>query len=401
MNKKKIFNDPIYGFISIEYDIIFDLIEHPTFQRLRRIRQLGLTHLTYPGANHTRFHHALGAMHLVSLAIHVLRSKGIAIEKEEAEATCIAILLHDIGHGPFSHALEKILIDCSHETLSLELMSRLNKEFEGKLDLAIEIFSGRYDKSFLFELISGQLDMDRMDYLARDSFYSGVIEGKIGYDRIITMLNVVDNRLVVEEKGVHSIEAFLVARKIMYWQVYLHKAVLAAELMLVKAMSRVKELYQKGTLPLTIPSEIKTLFDHRWKQQEDQEKLLNAFLKLDDYDIVVFFKKSLNCGDYLLDLLTQGLIQRRLFRVELSNYPFKSDYVKRIRLKVVDGMGKFSDQAGEATIIGKETVSIYEHGDNEIRMLSKSGKVFPLSAFSKDLTLDTEITKYYLCYPKL
>lgn len=229
MNKKKIINDPVYGFITIPYTIIFDLIEHPAFQRLRRIRQTGLSDFVYPGALHTRFHHALGAMHLMKQAIDVLRAKGTEITEEEAEAVCVAILLHDIGHGPFSHALEHTLLDVNHETLSMVIMERINGEMNGKISLAIQIFKNDYHKTFLHHLVSSQLDMDRMDYLNRDSFFTGVAEGKIGYDRIIKMLAVKDDQLVVEEKGIYSIEKFLMARRIMYWQVYLHKAVLSAE----------------------------------------------------------------------------------------------------------------------------------------------------------------------------
>jgi len=400
MNKRKIFNDPIYGFITIEHEIIFDLIEHPIFQRLRRIRQLGLTHLIYPGANHTRFHHALGATHLVGLAIRALRSKGAEISPEEAEGTCIAILLHDIGHSPFSHALEGLLLACDHEALSLHLMQQLNVEFKGRLDLAIEIFTGAYHKGFLHELVSGQLDMDRMDYLSRDSFYSGVVEGMVGYDRIITMLQVVDDRLVVEEKGIYSIEAFLMARKIMYWQVYLHKTVLSAELMLIKAIERTRALHRAGETDLQIPTALCTLFDLSWHNTAHRDALGDAFLQLDDYDIVVFLKKSLNCGDFLLDLLTYGLTQRKLFRVELANYPFKSDYVDEIRLKVCEHTGRSLEECTEMVIEGSESVSIYDNVKNEIEILRKDGTSTSLSDFSEELELEAEMTRYYLCYPK-
>lgn len=400
MNKRKIFNDPIYGFITVEHEIIFDLIEHPIFQRLRRIRQLGLTHLIYPGANHTRFHHALGAMHLVGLAIRILRAKGVEITDVESEATCIAILLHDIGHSPFSHALEGLLLDCDHETLSLHFMQQLNREFDGRLDLAIEIFTGSYKKRFLHELVSSQLDMDRMDYLSRDSFYSGVIEGKVGYDRIITMLQVVDGRLVVEEKGIYSVEAFLMARKIMYWQVYLHKTVLSAELMLIQAIKRIRNLYSHRELPIEVPEALRTMFDLKWSQPSDRAALSEAFLKLDDYDIVVFLKKSVNCGDFLLDLLTHGLTQRKLFRVELANYPFESDYVEQIRLKVCEHTGRSLDDCEEMVIEGSESVSIYDNVKNEIEILLKDGSTISLSDFSEELELEVKMTRYYLCYPK-
>ena len=245
MNKKKIFNDPVYGFITIPYNIIFDLIEHPYFQRLRRIKQLGLTDHVYPGALHTRFHHALGAMHLMTQTIEVLRSKDVKITKKEAKAVSIAILLHDIGHGPFSHTLENTLVNIHHEELSLFFMEALNKEFGGKLTLAIQIFKDEYPKKFLHQLVSGQLDMDRMDYLNRDSFFTGVYEGVIGYDRIIKMLSVKNGNLVVERKGIYSIEKFLMARRLMYWQVYLHKTVVSAEQMLVKVVERAKKLAEQ------------------------------------------------------------------------------------------------------------------------------------------------------------
>jgi HD superfamily phosphohydrolase len=251
MNNKKILNDPVYGFVGIPYGIIFDLVEHPYFQRLRRIKQTSLTHLVYPGALHTRFHHAIGALHLMQQAIDVLRSKGIALNEEEARGVCIAILLHDIGHGPFSHTLEHTLMPVTHESVSLYFMESLNKTFEGRLSLAIKIFKGHYHKPFLHQLVSGQLDMDRLDYLNRDSFFTGVYEGVIGYDRIIKMLSVSNGELVVEEKGRYSIEKFLIARRLMYWQVYLHKTVLSAEQMLISAFKRARLLVRSG---LDLPS---------------------------------------------------------------------------------------------------------------------------------------------------
>jgi len=260
LNKLKIINDPVYGFINIPYEIIFDLIEHPYFQRLRRIQQLGFTNLVYPGALHTRFHHALGAMHLMTQAIETLKNKGATITEEEAVGVTIAILLHDIGHGPFSHALEHTIIqDTDHEAMSLLYMQQLNNEFNGALNLAIEIFKGTYAKQFLHQLVSSQLDMDRLDYLTRDSFFTGVYEGVVGYDRIIKMLNVVNDKLVVDAKGIYSIEKFLIARRLMYWQVYLHKTVLAAELMLIKVLERAialvtdnKTILNNGNIPMIL-----------------------------------------------------------------------------------------------------------------------------------------------------
>ncbi|MEM9525336.1 MAG: HD domain-containing protein, partial [Bacteroidota bacterium] len=254
MKQHKILNDPVYGFISIPYGILFDLVEHPYFQRLRSIKQVSLTHYVYPGALHTRFHHALGALHLMGDAIASLRGKGVSISEAEAEAVRIAILLHDIGHGPFSHTLEHTLIEAHHEELSLLFMERLNDEFSGRLNLAIEIFTGRYEKPFLHQLVSGQLDMDRLDYLNRDSYFTGVSEGVIGYDRIIKMLNVADNRLVVEQKGIYSVERFLTSRRIMYWQVYLHKTVMSAEQMLILALKRARKLTLNGQAVWAPPS---------------------------------------------------------------------------------------------------------------------------------------------------
>ncbi|MBK7428612.1 MAG: HD domain-containing protein, partial [Saprospiraceae bacterium] len=291
MNKKKIINDPVYGFITIPYIIIFDLIEHPAFQRLRRIRQTGLSDFVYPGALHTRFHHALGAMHLMKQAIDVLRAKGTEITEDEAEAVCVAILLHDIGHGPFSHALEHTLLDIHHETLSLVIMERINFEMSGKITLAIQIFKNEYHKTFLHHLVSSQLDMDRMDYLNRDSFFTGVAEGKIGYDRIIKMLAVKDDQLVVEEKGIYSIEKFLMARRIMYWQVYLHKAVLSAEHMLIQTLKRARFLTEQGQ-DLPVSSQLKFFLKrHVTENSNPQTDWLNCYFELDDIDILMALKQ--------------------------------------------------------------------------------------------------------------
>ena len=287
MSRKKIFNDPVYGFTTVPYGIIFDLVEHPYFQRLRRIKQLSLTHYVYPGALHTRFHHALGALHLMQRTIDVLKSKGIQISPEEEEAVCIAILLHDIGHGPFSHTLERTLIDISHEEISILFMEDLNRVFDGKLSLAIEIFKDNYSKKFLHQLVSSQLDMDRMDYLNRDSFFTGVSEGVIGYDRIIEMLTVCNNELAVEEKGVYSIEKFLIARRLMYWQVYLHKTVLSAELLLIQILKRAKELVQNG-VKLPVSERLNFFLSRNFTKKNylsDKNSLLKNFSKLDDDDI--------------------------------------------------------------------------------------------------------------------
>lgn len=402
MNKKKIFNDPVYGFINIPYNIIFDLIEHPYFQRLRRIKQLGLTDYVYPGALHTRFHHALGAMHLMTQAIDVLRSKGVDISNKEAKAVCVAILLHDIGHGPFSHVLEHSLVNIHHEELSLFFMEALNKEFKGKLSLAIQIFKNEYPKKFLHQLVSGQLDMDRMDYLTRDSFFTGVYEGVIGYDRIIKMLAVKSGNLVVENKGVYSIEKFLIARKLMYWQVYLHKTVVSAEQMLVKVLKRAKELADmKKKLDI---SENLAYFLYYcptkpFKKKEKKE-LLQNFALLDDYDIYSALKNFVNSDDFFLSYLSKSLLNRNLFKIEFSNQPFSSDYLEKIRLNIVNKFPIYPSSAEQLIISGKESNNVYTTSKEEILICFKGGQIVPMSEIS-DFGIQTKnITKYYLCYPK-
>ncbi len=398
MNKRKIFNDPVYGFVTIPYEIIYDLIQHPYVQRLRRITQLGLTHLTYPGALHTRFQHALGAMHLMTLSIDVLKSKGEQISEAEAEAACIAILLHDIGHGPFSHALEGLLLDAHHEDLSLMLMQKLNEEFDGALSLAIDIFKGEYHKKWLHELISSQLDVDRLDYLNRDSFYSGVMEGKIGYDRIIKMLKIHRDQLVVEEKGIYSIENYLVARKIMYWQVYLHKTVLAAERMLVHAITRARELYAQGKLELT-SGPMREVFSRSWHNKHDQLPMMLAFIRLDDHDIIMFLKQSQDHEDTVLRYLATGLIQRRLFRVELSESEISDTY----RQQVVDAVAhNLSLSPGVASALiseGCEVTEMYASDQEEIRILLKNDAIVGLSGIESVFSAQ-RITRHYICYPK-
>ena len=402
MNKKKIFNDPVYGFITIPYDILFDLIEHPYFQRLRRIKQLGLTDYVYPGALHTRFHHALGALHLMTEAIESLRSKGVDITEEEAIGVSIGILLHDIGHGPFSHALEHSLVNVHHEELSLLFMETLNKEFGGALTLAIKIFTNTYPKKFLHQLISGQLDMDRLDYLSRDSFFTGVHEGVVGYDRIIKMLAVRNDELMVEEKGIYSIEKFLVARRLMYWQVYLHKTVVAAEQMLVRVLKRAKELAQQG-VELDVSDSLRYCLyeldsDKNWNQNASD--VLNNFARLDDYDIFAALKTFTQVQDPVLALLSKALIDRKLFKIELGSIPFKSDYIDSIRSKVLETFPISKKRVDHLIITGKETNSAYNTSKEEIKILYKGGKILPMSEIS-DFGIKTEIiTKYYLCYPK-
>lgn len=402
MNKRKIFNDPVYGFISIPYDILFDLIEHPYFQRLRRIKQLSLTHYVYPGALHTRFHHAMGALHLMGEAIEVLRSKDVEISDEEAIAVSIAILLHDIGHGPFSHTLEHTLINVPHEELSLRFMERLNEEFNGQLSLAIRIFKDQYEKQFLHQLISGQLDMDRLDYLKRDSYFTGVSEGVIGYDRIIKMLAVHDGRLVVEEKGIYSIEKFIVARRLMYWQVYLHKTVLGAEQMLLKTLQRAKELARQGSRLDVTKSLAFFLYQDCTLEDFDThpEDLLAHFARLDDYDIFSALKNFTQEADPLLSYLATSLIDRKLFKIELKNEPFPPAYVEGIREKMKGFKGIPENLVDYLVFSGEETNHAYNVFKDEINILFKDGTVLPMSQLS-DFGLQTGVVrKYYLCYPK-
>jgi len=396
-NKLKIINDPVHGFIKIPYDILFDLIEHPLFQRLRRIRQLGLTHFVYPGANHTRFQHAVGAMYLMGLAIDVIRSKGHAITEEEATAVTIAILLHDIGHGPFSHSLEHSLIrSISHEEISLMLMEQLNHEFSGRLSMAIDIFRNNYHKKFLHQLVSSQLDMDRLDYLKRDSFFTGVIEGVIGSDRIIKMLNVLNDQLVVEEKGIYSIEKFLIARRLMYWQVYLHRTVIASEQLLVMMLKRAKALTSGGDVLFATPALAHFLLEHN-------QVSLEQFALLDDNDILASAKVWCNISDRVLSMLANGVVNRKLFFVELNNRPFGAGRVAEITDRVAD---KLSIPAEEAQyLVVSESVSnfAYTDMDDRITIMDKKGNTRDIAEASDILNisvLSKTVRKYFLCYPR-
>jgi HD superfamily phosphohydrolase len=335
-NKLKIFNDPIYGFITIPNSLIFDLIQHPYFQRLRRISQMGLSYLVYPGAHHTRFHHALGAMHLMQKAVEVLRFKGTLISEEEEMALYIAILLHDIGHGPFSHAMEQSIVEgVHHETLSLLFMEQLNKEFDGKLTLAIQIFKGEYHRKFMLQLISSQLDMDRMDYLKRDSFYSGVAEGNINSDRLIQMLCVVDDVLMMEEKAIYSIEKFLMARRLMYWQAYLHKTSLVAELILTKALKRAKELVTKGGME-TVSKPLLFFMKTKVDVAEFNKTELDQFAQLDDSDIISALKSWQFYDDFVLSNLSKMLINRDLLKVKVGSDKFQKEDVEQLKEKLAD-----------------------------------------------------------------
>lgn len=404
-NKRKIFNDPIYGFVSLPYEIIYDLIEHPCFQRLRRIKQLGLTNLVYPGALHTRFHHAMGAMHLMGQAIEVIRSKGNEITDDEAKAVTIAILLHDIGHGPFSHALEhSIVSNISHEAISELFMYRLNKEFKGELTLAIRIFQNKYHKNFLHQLVSSQLDMDRLDYLKRDSFFTGVSEGVVSSDRIIIMLNVVNDQLAVEAKGIYSIEKFIVARRLMYWQVYLHKTVLSAENLLVNILKRAKELAQKKEDLFCTPA-LKTFLYKQFTLQDfiRKPKILETFALLDDSDIMTSVKVWTTHKDAVLSKLCEQLVNRKLFKIELQNLPFKEEKIKEIKEKI-KALYKLNDkQVNYFVFSGNVENDAYRADKISINILFKDGSVSDIANASDQLNIQVfakTVKKYYLCYPK-
>lgn len=401
MAKKKIFNDPVYGFISFPTELIYDLIDHKYFQRLRRITQLGLTHYVYPGALHTRFHHALGALHLMTEAVQSLRDKGVEVSDVEYEAVCIAILLHDIGHGPYSHALEHSFIDIHHEELSILFMKKLNEEFDGKLDLAMSIFSGSYNKTFLHELVSSQLDMDRLDYLIRDSYFTGVAEGVIGYDRIIKMLNVVDGKLVVEEKGIYSIEKFLVSRRVMYWQVYLHKTVLSAEQMLIAILKRAKKLITTNVKVIASESLLdllKTDFSVISKELILTD-YLDIFAKLDDVDILGMIKSNCNHTDFILSYMCQSLLERRLFKIYLQQGDISESFMQGKLQSIIDTFGVDKDVAKNLILQGQESNLTYNSKKEEIRILRKDGIVKPLSEFDTEFLKSRGVTKHFLCYP--
>ncbi len=404
-NKLKIFNDPIYGFVSLQYEIIFDLIDHPYFQRLRRIKQLGLTNLVYPGALHTRFHHAMGAMHLMGQAIDVIRSKGHAITEEEAKGVTIAILLHDIGHGPFSHALEhSIVSNVTHEDISELFMSRLNAEFNGQLSVAISIFQNKYKKKFLNQLVSSQLDMDRLDYLNRDSFFTGVSEGVVSSDRIIKMLNVVNDQLAIEAKGIYSIEKFIIARRLMYWQVYLHKTVLSAESLLVNILKRAKELAEKKVDLFCTPA-LHTFLYNKYSEKDFKTNplLLDVFAKLDDNDIMTSIKVWTSHSDIVLSGLCKQLVDRKLFKVELQNQAFKEDKIKTIKLDVKKRLKLNDKEVSYFVFTGIVTNDAYRSDKIRINILFKDGSVADIADASDQLSIDVlakTVKKHYLCSPK-
>ena len=409
-NKKKIINDPVFGFINIRSELIFDLIEHPYFQRLRRIKQLGLSYLVYPGANHTRFEHALGAVHLMRSAIGILRLKGQEISDEEADAATIAILLHDIGHGPFSHALENTVVqEIPHEKISLLLMEELNRQFDGKLELAICIFKDQYSRHFLHQLVSSQLDMDRLDYLSRDSFFSGVSEGIISSERIIKMLNVRNDELVVEYKGIYSVENLLIARRLMYWQVYLHKTVLSAEYLLINVLARAREIAQSGDELFATPvlkaflSNKVTLNDFVHNRLVDGRPILDLFANLDDNDIIASIKEWQNHRDKILSYLSSCIINRRLFKIKISKNPISEQKIAKLKEKIGRYFNVGDDQLQYFMISDTITNNAYNTvSSDKINVLFKNNKVSDI-AVASDINLSVfseTVRKYFICYPK-
>lgn len=403
VNKLKIFNDPIYGFITIPNSLIFDLIEHKYFQRLRRISQMGMSYLVYPGAHHTRFHHAMGCMHLMQKAINVLRFKGVDISEEEENGLLIAILLHDIGHGPFSHAMEhSIVTGISHEAISLLFMEELNVEFNGSLTMAIQIFKGEYPRNFMCQLISSQLDMDRADYLKRDSFYTGVAEGNINAERLITMLNVVDDELVVEQKGIYSVEKFLVARRLMYWQVYFHKTGVVAEQLLMRVLKRAKELTDKG-MDLKASRALSYFLNNEINNTNFTTDTLSVFAQLDDYDIVSGMKEWQHHEDFVLKNLCDMIINRDLLRVKLKNSKHKLGSVKVHKENLMERYNISAKEADYFVFTGEISNQAYQLKTQSINILHKSGKIQDIVKASDQLNLKAlskPVTKYYICYPK-
>ncbi len=403
INKLKILNDPIYGFITIPNPLLYDLIQHPYFQRLRRITQMGMSYLVYPGAHHTRFHHALGCMHMMQKAIEVLKFKGILISEEEEHALLIAILLHDIGHGPFSHAMEHSIVeDVNHEAISLLFMNQLNQEFEGKLTLAIKIFKGEYPRKFMLQLISSQLDMDRMDYLKRDSFYTGVAEGNINSDRLIQMLNVVDDVLVMEEKAIYSIEKFLMARRLMYWQAYLHKTSLVAELILTKILKRAKELTIKGK---EVPASKALLFflNHKITIENFDIIVLDKFAQLDDYDVVSAIKEWQENDDFILSALSKMIINRDLLKIKLSSEKFPKETFEELIERFSLENNCNIQEAKYFVFKGKIENQAYSKDAEPIHILKKDKTIEDVVEASDQLNLKAlskPVTKYYICYPK-
>jgi HD superfamily phosphohydrolase len=406
MEKYKIINDPIYGFIKIESKIIYDLINHKYFQRLRRISQLGLSYLVYPGAQHTRFQHALGSLHLMDKAIQQLTNKGHEITSTEQEALRICILLHDIGHGPFSHALEKILVnEINHEQLTLMFMKHLNEEFNGKLSISIEIFKNTYKKKFLHQLVSSQLDMDRLDYLKRDSFFTGVTDGNIGTERIINMLNVANGNLVIEEKGIYSIEKFILARRLMYWQVYLHKTVISSENMLMKLIKRAKFLISNGE-EIFITSNLLYFLNDDFLEDlnRGQKRIIEQFAQLDDYDIYFCLKKWQNNSDKILSLLSKNLLNRNINKIIIETKKIDSEKIINIKNKVSQEFQLNNSEVEFLVINDQVSNHVYNEDNSNINILMKNNEIVDLAEASDHFNikaLNNKTKKYFISYPKL
>ncbi|MGB1410890.1 MAG: HD domain-containing protein [Flavobacteriaceae bacterium] len=401
-HKLKIINDPIYGFIPIHNDLIFQIIEHPYVQRLRYISQMGLSYLVYPGAHHTRFHHALGAMYLMHRAVAVLRQKRVEISNQEEEALYLAILLHDIGHGPFSHGLEGLIVqNTDHEELTVAIMRRLNREFDGALDMALEIFTGTYPRKFLKQLVSGQLDMDRLDFLRRDSFYTGVAEGSVSAQRLIAMLHVVEDRLVVEQKGIHSVENFLVARRLMYWQVYLHKASLCAEQILMNLIRRARALNSTGIdLGLSGPL---MYFLSRDESLGLNDSGLDEFLKLDDIDVISALKRWMNHQDFVLSELSKIIMKRKLLKIDIKEQAFSSKEIEQKRIKFADKHNLSLDEVSYFVFTGSISNLAYNQSKENIQLLKKDGSLIDVAQASDQLhikALSEQVVKYFMCQPK-
>ena len=403
-NKLKIFNDPIYGFITIPNSLIYDLIQHPYFQRLRRISQMGMSYLVYPGAHHTRFHHALGCMHIMQKAVQTLQFKGVSISEEEENALYIAILLHDIGHGPYSHAMEHSIVEeVHHEELSLLFMEQLNKEFDGKLGLAIQVFKGEYHRKFMLQLISSQLDMDRMDYLKRDSFYSGVAEGNINSERLIQMMNVQDDYLVIEEKGIYSVEKFLVARRLMYWQAYLHKTSVVAELILTKILKRAKELAQKGIV-LPCSESLQFFMQNKISLSDFDKSVLDKFSYLDDYDVLGAIKAWQFHDDFVLQSLCRMILNRDLLKIQMSDDKPIKENLLTIKNKYISISGISDKEADYFVFKGKLKNQAYSKSSEPIRILKKDKTIEDVVEASDQLhlkALSKPVTKYFICFPKV
>lgn len=398
---RKIINDPVYGFITIDHPLILQIISHPVYQRLRNIHQMAFAHLVYPGAVHSRLHHSLGAYHLMCMALGELKSKGIEISAEEELGAKVAILLHDIGHGPFSHALENELIkNVHHETISLLLMQKLNSELNGQLSIAIEIFTNKHAKKFLHQLVSGQLDVDRMDYLNRDSFFTGVAEGVIGYDRIIKMLTVKDGNLMVEEKAIYSIEKFLVSRRLMYWQVYLHKTVVSAEMMLVKIIRRANELIVKGEKVAAASIEL-DFFLQNSEPDSSIGQHLDTFCRLDDHDVMATIKNWCHHQDKILATLCRYLVERKLLKVKLQAEPLDEQFVNQKKKEACIKLEISEKETDYFVFTGEASNTTYNPGDERINILFKDGSIKDISKVDNALiqhNLSGTVKKYYICY---